>query len=184
MRAGFVRGITIGFLLAFPCAALAVRLAADAIPAVGGGGGSNGTAIACSGGLTVVGLASNATRREIAGIFFGPRGTPTGIGGEEAPPTPAFTELAQNFPNPFNPQTTFRFQLAGTAGVPAATRLAIYDVSGRCVAVVVDAGLVPGTYEAAWNGTDTAGRRVASGVYLARFTAGDYARTIRTVITK
>ena len=72
--------------------------------------------------------------------------------------------IAGAWPNPFNPHVTIAFQMA-EAG-PA--RLAIYDLSGRRVADLVEGGLAAGEHEATWDGRDEAGESVASGIYLAR----------------
>jgi outer membrane protein assembly factor BamB len=71
-------------------------------------------------------------------------------------------ELYHNYPNPFNPKTAISFQL------PAAskTKIAIYDMLGRDIAVLVNDFKSPGRYEVTW---DASG--FASGVYFARFTA-------------
>lgn len=71
------------------------------------------------------------------------------------------TRVLANVPNPFNPTTALRFQL-GQAG-PAVLR--IVDAAGRSVLVTQFAYLDAGIHEYRWNGTDTEGRRVASGVY-------------------
>ncbi len=72
--------------------------------------------------------------------------------------------LEQNFPNPFNPQTTIRFSLpaGGTA------TLKIYDVMGQEVAQLMRGQLQPGNYNVSWGGKDASGRDVASGVYFYR----------------
>ncbi len=87
----------------------------------------------------------------------------------------AALRLHPNFPNPFNPVTTIRFELpsAGSA------RLAVYDVAGRLVRTLVDGGLTAGSHEAVWDGNDASGRAVGSGLYLARLTCGGSALTVR-----
>jgi hypothetical protein len=69
--------------------------------------------------------------------------------------------LHQNVPNPFNPQTTIRYDLPALARV----RLSIVDVSGRRIRTLVDEQQAAGTREAMWNGRDDSGSAVASGVY-------------------
>lgn len=75
--------------------------------------------------------------------------------------------LAQNHPNPFNPMTEIGYELA-TSG---RARLAIYDLRGREVTVLVDETLAAGRYEARWNGRDDEGREAPSGIYLVRLVA-------------
>lgn len=89
---------------------------------------------------------------------------------------PKTTNLLQNYPNPFNPSTTIRYEVAGGAGN---VRLAVYDLIGREVAVLVNEPKAPGRYEVALNGSD-----LASGVYLYRLTAGGYSETRKLVILR
>lgn len=72
--------------------------------------------------------------------------------------------LHQNVPNPFNPATIIRFELA----VRARVRLAVFDVQGRLIRTLVDSELPAGGNEILWNGRDDRDRRVASGVYFYR----------------
>lgn len=60
--------------------------------------------------------------------------------------------------------------------------LAIYDVLGREVALLVDEVLAAGHYTVRWNGRDRSGQRVSSGVYFYRLQAGSYAATKKMVI--
>jgi len=78
--------------------------------------------------------------------------------------TPARLALGANFPNPFNPKTTLRFDLP----VKGQVDLAVYDVTGRRVATLATGEMEAGEYELIWNGTDEAGHAVASGVYFSR----------------
>jgi len=82
-------------------------------------------------------------------------------------PRPVEIALAQNTPNPFNPATTLRFALPHNGRVS----LTIFDISGRLVRTLVDGRFDAGRHSAVWDGTDDAGRSVASGVYLYRLTA-------------
>ena len=73
----------------------------------------------------------------------------------------AFT-LEQNYPNPFNPSTRIAFSLPQAGHV----KLTIYDVLGRVVRTLVSGELAAGTHLVTWKGTNDAGTRVASGIYL------------------
>lgn len=66
-------------------------------------------------------------------------------------------------PNPFNPRTVLRFQLAESGTV----ELVVFDALGRLVRVLEGGELPAGSHEAVWNGIDVRGRVVASGVYFA-----------------
>lgn len=88
----------------------------------------------------------------------------TRVDAEQEASLPSRVRLDQNFPNPFNPSTTIRYQL----DAPASVLLHVFDVSGRRVKTL-DTGRRPaGTFEVRWDGTDLEGRPVASGVYLYR----------------
>ena len=78
--------------------------------------------------------------------------------------------LSQNYPNPFNPSTTIEYDLPRSEWV----KVNIYDILGRKVATLVDAGQAPGSYTVQWNGRDNNGTESASGVYLCLFQAGNY----------
>lgn len=82
--------------------------------------------------------------------------------------------LAPNWPNPFNPRTTLRFDLPAAGRV----RLEVYDVRGRLVGSLVDAELPAGRHEAVWDGRDSEGRAMASGSYFARLSAGGEVETV------
>jgi hypothetical protein len=96
--------------------------------------------------------------------------------------TPAvMTALFQNVPNPFNPTTQIRFDLARDAHV----QLRIYDVAGRLVRTLVDEKRAAGGEQiVVWNGLDDAGERVSSGVYFYRLETGDYTATRKLVVMK
>ncbi len=96
------------------------------------------------------------------------------------PPPPAGPRLWPARPNPFNPRTTVAFTLAAGGAV----RLAVHDVSGRLVRLLVGAELPPGEHRAAWDGRDDDGRAVAAGVYLARLTAEGVAESAKLVLVR
>jgi hypothetical protein len=77
---------------------------------------------------------------------------------------PAQFELAQNYPNPFNPSTQISFSLAQSGLV----QLTVYDVLGREVKRLVDGEKAAGTFSAMWDGTNSSGEKVASGIYFYR----------------
>jgi hypothetical protein len=83
--------------------------------------------------------------------------------------------LAQNTPNPFQSRTAFRFSLEAAGTV----RLAVYSVTGRRIADLIEEPLGPGTYEATWDGRTRAGLRAPSGVYFLRLEMNGAARTVK-----
>ncbi|MCU0453749.1 MAG: phosphodiester glycosidase family protein [Bacteroidetes bacterium] len=87
---------------------------------------------------------------------------------------PRTFELEQNFPNPFNPTTTFRFTLTSRTHV----RLRILDLLGREVVRLVDEERSAGSYHVTWS------PRVASGLYLCEMTAGGRMDVVRAVLAR
>lgn len=88
---------------------------------------------------------------------------------------PRDTRLFQNFPNPFNPNSDIRYQIADSRSV----RLSVFDMLGREVAVLVDEKKEPGEYSVSWKAGG-----MSSGVYFCRLNAGSYAGTTRMVLMK
>jgi len=85
------------------------------------------------------------------------------------------------FPNPFNPATTFHFDLPREGAVT----LEVYDVSGRRVARLLDgAVLAAGRYEVPWHGQTDDGRPLASGIYGFRLLAGGESRLGKITLLK
>ena len=101
---------------------------------------------------------------------------------EIVPGLPSVFELAQNFPNPFNPSTTIKYTVVGTGGQgPGVSkiRLVVYDLLGREVKVLVDEKKAPGNYEVRFDGTG-----LSSGVYFYRLAAGDFTATKKLILLK
>jgi hypothetical protein len=90
-------------------------------------------------------------------------------------PVPVEFRLEQNYPNPFNPSTTIRFALGGS--VP--TRLAVYDLLGREMAVVAEGTLGAGSHEYRFDAS-----RLSSGMYFFRLTAGDFVSVKKMTLVK
>lgn len=90
------------------------------------------------------------------------------ITGIPSPPEiiPDGFQLSQNYPNPFNPSTTISFVLTNVT--PVHTLLKIYDILGREVVILVDAPKTAGKYDVVWDGRNSHGERVSSGMYIYR----------------
>ena len=80
------------------------------------------------------------------------------------PFVPTVTGLLPNVPNPFNPSTRIRFELAARSHV----RVTIYDVTGRSVLTLADEFLEAGPHTRIWRGRDSSDRQVPSGPYFVR----------------
>jgi len=88
--------------------------------------------------------------------------------------------LNQNFPNPFNPETTFRYRLAERTH----TKLVIYNTLGQQVRVLTDGNEECGEHSLQWDGRDDAGRALASGVYFYRLTTGDASQIGKAILLR
>jgi hypothetical protein len=88
---------------------------------------------------------------------------------------PTAHRLFQNFPNPFNPETTVRFSVAYSSRVV----LRVYDLLGREVETLVHRTLSAGTYEVRFNGS-----ALASGVYIVRMTLGPFVDQRKMVLVR
>ena len=99
--------------------------------------------------------------------------------------TPKATVLLPNYPNPFNPETWIPYQLA----TPADVSISIYAVDGTVVRTLSLGHQPIGMYHqrsraAYWDGKNTSGEPVASGVYFYTLTAGDFTATRKMLIRK
>jgi subtilisin family serine protease len=83
-------------------------------------------------------------------------------------------------PNPFNPATTLRYDLAARAHV----NISIYDVRGTLVATLVDESRPAGSHSTVWHAQDRHGNALASGVYLCRLDASGEQQSRKLVLLK
>lgn len=83
-------------------------------------------------------------------------------------------------PNPFNPTTKLRFDIAESGRV----ELSVYSLRGELVKRLVDEVFNSGSHEVVWDGRDGFGRNVSSGVYFARMRAGKVVMTQRMVLVQ
>lgn len=93
------------------------------------------------------------------------------LGGE----IPKEFKLYDNYPNPFNPVTKIKFDIASNSEVS----LVVYDILGKVVATLVNDKLSAGVYETSFEGNN-----MASGVYFFRLNAGSYTSIKKMVLTK
>lgn len=88
---------------------------------------------------------------------------------------PAKFALYPNFPNPFNPVTTIRFELAN----PERVNLVVYDISGQKVRTLVDGNKTAGQHEVSFDATN-----LPSGFYFYSITTGVFSATQRMILVK
>ena len=86
--------------------------------------------------------------------------------------------LYPNYPNPFNPVTTIRYDLPDDAHVT----LTIHDLMGREIVTLVDGPRTAGSRSTQWNARDEQGRAVSAGLYLYTIRAGQYSQTNKMVL--
>ena len=88
--------------------------------------------------------------------------------------------LGQNFPNPFNPETTIAYDL------PEKTRVQVevFDVLGQKVRTLVDGEQAAGRYQVRWEGRDENGRNAASGIYFYRLHTDGFHSIRRMVLLR
>ena len=98
---------------------------------------------------------------------------------------PSAFMLYANKPNPFNPETTIRYDLAALpSGDILPVRLTVYNVAGQLVRILFDEAQRPGSYAVQWDGHDEQGQAVSSGVYLYRLEAGDQVQVRRMLLLR
>lgn len=88
--------------------------------------------------------------------------------------------LDQNYPNPFNPTTYIRYSLAK----PGQVSLSVYNILGEKIVTLLDKVQAAGTYQITWNGRDSFGRTVGSGIYFYKLESGNYTRTQKMMMLK
>ncbi|MFO7895791.1 MAG: M14 family zinc carboxypeptidase [Candidatus Cloacimonadales bacterium] len=93
------------------------------------------------------------------------------------------TELRGNFPNPFNPETTIRFNLAEQDYAEA--QLEIYNVRGQKIkSFDLQSTQLSASNSVVWDGRDQANRSVASGVYFYKLSTADYQASRKMILLK
>jgi len=98
---------------------------------------------------------------------------------------PETSLLLPNYPNPFNPETWIPYQLAHEAPVT----ISLYNTKGQLIRTLHFGNRKAGIYvtkerAAYWDGKDSLGQSVASGVYYYSLKAGEFAATRKMVIMK
>jgi hypothetical protein len=100
--------------------------------------------------------------------------------GDEDIAIPTSFELGQNYPNPFNPTTTISFSVPQTTELS----LAIYNMRGQRVRLLVSGTVKAGRHRIIWNGRNDQERKVASGIYVYRLKARDFTAQRKLILAK
>ncbi len=93
---------------------------------------------------------------------------------------PSNYELANNYPNPFNPETHIAFSLPKETDLT----LTVFNILGQHVKTLASGHFEAGRHEVVWDGTNEAGVAVTSGVYLYRLETGDFTETKKMMLLK
>ena len=110
------------------------------------------------------------------GVYENPRGTPLDLDvSARSDVLPSMFALYSNYPNPFNPTTTIRYDVKQTGVV----RLTVFDLLGREITTLSNARHVAGSYTTTWNA-----EHVPSGIYFCQMAAGDFLQTRKMVLLK
>ncbi len=97
-----------------------------------------------------------------------------------AAPVPRTFALHQNYPNPFNAATVIKYDLPR----PSQVRIDVYNILGQTVATLVDGHQPAGYHQALWNGQNSQGKTVASGVYLYRIETDENTSSRKMLLLK
>jgi peptidase C25-like protein/flagellar hook capping protein FlgD len=93
---------------------------------------------------------------------------------------PVTTSLAQNHPNPFNPETTISFSLSENEPVT----LEIFNIRGQKIKTLVDENYEAGNYDISWQGTDDSSNPVSSGIYFYRLKTDRFTDIKKMILMK
>jgi hypothetical protein len=130
----------------------------------------------------------NVTANDAAGaaISLSPQSSSLTVGGittvdsNEETSLPASYRLHQNHPNPFNAGTLIKYEIPQAGPVS----LHIYNLAGQEILELVNAIQPPGRYQVNWDGRDSQGKVVPSGVYVYRLRAGSFVQSQAMILTK
>ena len=110
-------------------------------------------------------------RKSFYAVSFNPKDNGT---------VPAMTSMEANYPNPFNPETTIKYNIAKSGNV----KLSIYNVKGQLVRTLVSEKQEPGYRSVVWNGKNNHGNQVSSGVYFYHLKTADKVITKKMLLMK
>lgn len=88
--------------------------------------------------------------------------------------------LSHSFPNPFNPTTNIEFYLPSAKK----TIIKVYDTLGHEVITILDQNLLSGNHRVLWNGKDSYGNQVSSGVYFCKIQTNEYIATSKMILLR
>jgi len=93
---------------------------------------------------------------------------------------PLSFKVEPNYPNPFNPTTTIRYQIPQ----PGKVKIVIYNLAGQIVRTLLNTEQTAGSYEQTWDGRDNLGKEVASGIYLYNLSAKNFRKSYKMTLLR
>lgn len=98
----------------------------------------------------------------------------------EEPVLPVEFIVYQNYPNPFNPVTHIHYQLTDYEKVS----IIVYNIVGQKIRTLISQNQTPGYHTVIWDGTNDAGQKVGSGIFIYRVNAGEYSVVKKMALLK
>ncbi|MBN2011272.1 T9SS type A sorting domain-containing protein [candidate division KSB1 bacterium] len=93
---------------------------------------------------------------------------------------PTHYSVSANYPNPFNPSTTIRYQMP----VPGLVKIRVFNMLGQYVTTLINESKPSGWHNVLWNGDDKQGNQVATGTYIIWFELKNYKKAISITLLK
>lgn len=105
---------------------------------------------------------------------------PLDVADENSPELPTEFNLSQNYPNPFNPNTQISFTLPRKEDI----KLEIFNLLGQKIITLADGLFSAGTHSVEWNGKDSDGEKISSGIYLYKISSENFSQTKKMCLIK
>lgn len=99
---------------------------------------------------------------------------------QENPTVPLIFKLDHPYPNPFNPSTTISYQIPKTSDI----KIIIYDILGRNIWNHSETAKPTGNYTLVWEGLNSRGKQVSSGIYLVSFSTPEFNQIQKVVLVR
>jgi flagellar hook assembly protein FlgD len=88
--------------------------------------------------------------------------------------------LAQNYPNPFNASTLIEYVVPS----PSHVNIEVFNILGRKIRTLIDESKPAGEYRIRWDGNNSQGQAVSTGIYFYRCRAGSFVETKKMILMK
>ncbi len=132
----------------------------------------------------IVDIDVNGNHTEHGPVSATPQATPVEVTTINAD-LPTRFELYRNYPNPFNPETTLRFDIPALSREKLApVTIEIYNTLGQKIRTLFHGEVEPGVHELTWDGTSDQGEAAPAGIYYAIMKSSQIQQTIKMVLAK